>query len=177
MPSDFKRALEPPTDPVALISRQCLEATVAAARQSPRQRMIQPFHRTAGASVHRMFNALQPGSYARPHRHLNPPKDEAFVVLRGALAFFTFEEDGRVRDCLRLQNDGELLGVDITAGVYHSIAALEPDTIVYEVKAGPYNPVDDKDFAPWSPAETDPSASTYLKELLAQYRRQSRDGP
>ncbi|MGD8861079.1 MAG: hypothetical protein PVI30_13820 [Myxococcales bacterium] len=36
--------------------------------------------------------------------------------------------------------------------------ALEPDTLIYEVKPGPWSAATDKSFAPWAPAEGDPGA-------------------
>src|SRR4051794_10919664 len=86
---------------------------VRASRDSPRRRMIQPFHRSEQDTLHRMFNAVQPDSYVRPHRHLDPPKAEAWIVLRGAVVFFTFEEDGAIRDCIELRASGPTFGVDL----------------------------------------------------------------
>jgi hypothetical protein len=43
-------------------------------------------------------------------------------------------------------------------GIYHGFVALEPDTLIYEVKPGPWSAATDKSFAPWAPAEGDPGA-------------------
>jgi cupin fold WbuC family metalloprotein len=173
MSLEFRRALEPPTEALTLISRDSVEATIAGARESPRRRMIQPFHRAASDSFHRMLNAVQPGSYVRPHRHLNPPKAEAFIVLRGAIAFFTFEEDGRIRDSIRLAADGDVIGVDLVPGLYHCLMALERDTVIYEAKTGPYAALTDKSYAPWAPDERDPGAAAYAKTLYDKFRDRS----
>jgi len=165
------KALEPPdAGELALIDEALLARAVARSRTSRRRRIIQPFHRTADDPLHRMLNAVQPESYVRPHRHLDPPKAEAWVLLRGSLAFFTFEDDGRVRDCLRLGAPGDPIGVDLQPGVYHAFVALEPDTVIYEVKPGPYVTETDKAFAPWAPEEGDPAAGAYVEGLLAIYR-------
>src|SRR5450432_849136 len=95
----MSNALAPPNGRVCWISRDGLERTVEASRLSARKRMIQPFHRTEHAGLHRMFNAVQPGSYIAPHRHLDPPKDESWIVLQGALVFFTFDESGNIETC------------------------------------------------------------------------------
>src|SRR5262245_7663109 len=154
----YRRALDPPPGPLALLSRATLETAVTYSRTSPRRRVIQPFHKRDSELLHRMLNVVQPGSYVRPHRHLDPPKDEAFIVLRGALAFFTFEDDGRIRDAARLAPDGDAFGVDLGPGVFHSMVALSADTVIYEVKTGPYVRATDKDFAPWAPEEGQPEA-------------------
>jgi cupin fold WbuC family metalloprotein len=116
-----------------------------------------------------MLNAVQPDSYVRPHRHLDPPKAEAWIVLRGALVFFTFEDDGQVRDCFLLAAHGPRFGVDLAPGIYHAFLALKPDTVLYEVKPGPYAPENDKAFAAWAPEEGSPDAPAYLAELRSIY--------
>jgi cupin fold WbuC family metalloprotein len=170
------RALEAPGGPLALISRELVDRAVAYSRHSPRRRVIQPLHRSADEPVHRMLNAVQPDSYVRPHRHLDPPKTEAWIVLRGAVVFFAFDDDGHVRECLRLEAAGDPVGVDLAPGIYHTFAALEPDTVIYEVKTGPYSEATDKTFAPWAPEEGMPAAATYLEGLLSEYRRAEPSG-
>jgi aspartate aminotransferase len=165
------RALAPPVGDLSLVSAEIVGAAVARSRSSPRRRVIQPFHKTEADPLHRMLNAVQPDSYIRPHRHLDPPKAEAFILLRGAIAFFTFEDDGRVRDCLRLAAGSERFGVDLVPGVYHSFIALETDTVIYEVKTGPYAQANDKTFAPFAPEEGQPQAAAYMSALLAELVR------
>jgi cupin fold WbuC family metalloprotein len=165
-----QRVLDPPAGALVRIDRALVCATAAAARGNARRRVIQPFHRGEGEPLHRMLNAIQPGSYVRPHRHLDPPKAEAWVMLAGAAAFFVFEDDGRIRDCVRAAPGGEVIGIDLQPGLYHSFAALEPDTVVYEVKTGPYRAATDKSFAPWAPAADTPEAAAYLASLLAKLR-------
>jgi len=165
----MKSALEPPTDHVSFVTQADLDRTIAASRISPRARMIQPFHRSDAANLHRMFNAIQPGSYIAPHRHFEPPKDEAWIVLQGALAFFTFDDRGNLETVAEIRAHSEIFGVDLEAGVYHALYALEPDTVVYEVKSGPYAPHNDKSFAPWAPREGESGASEYLASLKREF--------
>jgi cupin fold WbuC family metalloprotein len=170
----MSNALPPPSGSVCWITKDSLEQTVAASRVSPRRRIIQPFHRTEGASLHRMFNAVQPGSYIAPHRHLDPPKEESWIVLQGALAFFTFDERGKVEECLEVRAGGAVFGVDLEPGVYHSFFALELDTVVYEVKPGPYAPNNDKAFAPWAPREGEPGVAAYLEQLRTEFSQRAK---
>ena len=163
------RALPAPPGPICWLSTSLLEGALAVSRSSPRRRVIQPFHRGADATLQRMFNAVQPDSYIPPHRHLDPPKDESWVVLRGALAFFTFDDEGAITECLEIRAGGEIFGVDLAPGVYHTFFALEPDTVVYEVKSGPYSPVTDKSFAAWAPSEGAPEANDYLATLRREF--------
>jgi cupin fold WbuC family metalloprotein len=167
------RALSSPTGPICWLSRELLEGAIAVSRSSPRRRVIQPFHRSESATLHRMFNAVQPGSYIPPHCHSQPPKAESWIVLRGALAFFTFDDRGAISECLEIRAGGEIFGVDLEPDVYHTFFALEPDTVVYEVKDGPYSPTTDKAFPDWAPREGTPEASRYLAELVAEFARRS----
>ncbi|HET7538366.1 MAG TPA: WbuC family cupin fold metalloprotein [Polyangiaceae bacterium] len=171
------RALSAPSGPLCWLSKELLEGAIAASHSSPRRRMIQPFHRSENATLHRMFNAVQPGSYIPPHRHWDPPKAESWLVLRGALAFFTFDDQGLITECLEIRADGEIFGVDLEPGVYHTFFALEPDTVVYEVKDGPYSPTTDKAFPDWAPREGSPEASSYLTRLQAEFARRQTQSP
>jgi len=118
-----------------------------------------------------MFNAVQPDSYIPPHRHLEPPKSECWIVLRGALAFFTFDDQGAIVECLEIRAGGEIFGVDLDPCIYHTFVALEPDTVVYEVKDGPYAAATDKAFPEWAPREGSPEASDYMGKLSAEFAR------
>ena len=157
-----------------MVTNELARAALDYARTSPRRRVILPFHKDDADPLHRMFNAAQPGSYVRPHRHVSPPKAEIFLVLRGALALFVFEDDGRIRDCIRLEAGGERFGVDLGPGLYHCFIALEPDTLLYEIKTGPYEPTSAKDFAPWAPEEDSAGAGAYLSMLEAAYEQAHR---
>lgn len=159
-------ALDPPEKDLALMTRERLSEAIRESRKSPRGRIIAPLHRSQSDPLQRMLNAMQPGSYVRPHRHLDPPKAEAVIVLRGAVLFVTFFEDGGIRDYLVLEANSETFGVDLVPGHYHTLAALKPDTVIYEVKTGPYEETTDKSFAPWAPAEGTTEAQNFLRNLL-----------
>ena len=151
----------------ALVAQKARDAAV-----NPRGREIHRFHTDDAASLQRMLNALQPGTYVRPHRHLTPPKAEAFIVLSGSLGFIAFDDAGRFdrEDCLVLNRESGVWAVDVAAGTWHAILALEPDTVAFEVKPGPYSPMSDKDFAPWAPAEGTAAAAAYLAAVETRFR-------
>ncbi len=151
----------------ALVARKCRDAAA-----NPRRREIHRFHSDDAATLHRMINALQPGTYVRPHRHLAPPKDEAFVALAGKMGFICFKDDGSFdrEDCAILDAAAGSFAVDAPAGGWHCVMALVPDTAVFEVKPGPYSPISDKDFAPFAPADGDPAARDYLRGVEDRFR-------
>ena len=140
---------------------------------NPRRREILALHRGNGDGLQRMLNAIQPGSYVRPHRHALSPKAELLVLLSGAIGFMSFLDDGTpdTRNFVFLHQTRGALAVDCREGVWHTFFALEPDTVVCEAKAGPYDPTLDKEFAPWAPSENDPAAHSYLASLEQSFRQ------
>ena len=64
----FPLAIEAPDAKVIALTAEMLAKASTLARQSPRGRIIQRLHKRDDAPLHRMFNVMQPGSYARPHR-------------------------------------------------------------------------------------------------------------
>jgi len=153
----------------AYIDAALLARVIEAARQSPRGRRNHNFHANDAAPANRLLNAVEPGSYIAPHRHLDPDKDETFVVLRGSFGVVLFDDAGRVTDAQVLRAGGETLGVTIPAGTYHTLVALEPGSVIFEAKAGPYRPLADEERASWAPGEGDPGAADYLKGLVARF--------
>jgi cupin fold WbuC family metalloprotein len=165
MTPPFPLALAPPEGDLSLVTRTLLDHAREQSRLSPRRRIIQPFHKTNADPLHRMLNVVQPDSYIRPHRHLDPPKAEAWILISGSLVFFTFDDIGNVRDCLLLRAGGEVFGVDLVPGVFHTFIALEPDTTIYEVKTGPYSANNDKTFPAWALAENTEGTTDYIETL------------
>jgi len=45
------------------------------------------------------------------------------------------------------------------------VIALRPDSVLFEVKSGPFDPLQAKEFAPWAPAEDSPETLFYLENL------------
>jgi cupin fold WbuC family metalloprotein len=154
---------------VQLIDDALLDATLARALTAPRGRINHNFHPDLASNPHRFLNAWTRGSYAAPHRHLAVPKPESFLVLRGALALFVFDDAGKVTERHLLGRNG-VVGIDLAPGLWHTVAAVTDTAICFEVKAGPYDAATDKEFAPWAPREGDPAAADYLARLLASLK-------
>lgn len=149
-----------------IINTQLLDETTAKAKQSPRLRMNYNFHEELDDPVNRLLNAMEPGTYLRPHRHLNPSKDEFFLLLRGRVAVFLFDENGHITEKLILDPHSGIYGAEIKAGVWHGLLVLESGSVIYEVKQGPFAPLSPENMAPWSPAAEDTEAvRNYMKWL------------
>ncbi|MBD3235446.1 MAG: cupin fold metalloprotein, WbuC family [Candidatus Eisenbacteria bacterium] len=156
--------------PVEYITRALLRRLAAAARRAPRGRVNHNFH-AYDDGYQRLLNVVQPGSYIRPHRHGHPPKSESFLVLRGEIGLFTFDERGGILEARHVGPHRETLGVDIAPGVWHCFAALHEDTVVFEGKNGPYDPATDKQFPDWAPADGEGKARDYLASLIDRLPR------
>ena len=136
-----------------LIDQRLLTQTAQLAREGARLRKNANFHPADDFPAHRLINAMQPGSYVRPHRHLDPSKDETIVVLQGRFGYLSFDDKGHIAEAIELAPGGPVLGIDIPHGTVHTILALEPDSVFFEAKAGPFVPLSDAEIASWSPAE------------------------
>lgn len=136
-----------------LITEELLDAVTAQAKENSRLRMNYNFHATMDAPIHRLLNALEPGTYLPPHRHRD--KEETYLVLRGSLLAFFFDEEGKVTEKMRLDPSEGKYGLEIPPCTWHSIIALESGTVIFEIKKGPYQPLLPEDLASWAPAVTD----------------------
>ena len=132
------------------------------ARENPRRRKNRNFHEMSDP-VHRLLNAVEPGTYIRPHRHLDAAKAETALVVSGAVGVLVFDDSGALAEKRRLTAAGANVGVEMPAGVWHTFVALEPGSVFFETKAGPYVPLKPEEMAPWAPAEGTPEA-TALEE-------------
>ena len=149
-----------------LIDKLLLDETSAKAAQNERLRMNYNIHNCLEDPVNRMLNALEPGTYLRPHRHHTPPKTESYIVLRGELDVLIFNNEGKLIQRTVLNPLTGNYGVDIPSGEWHSMIVKQSGTVIYEVKAGPFSPTVPDDFAPWSP-ESDNEEG--VKEFFKQY--------
>ncbi|WP_342245260.1 WbuC family cupin fold metalloprotein [Pseudomonas sp. OTU5201] len=131
------------------------------AAASPRKRQHHNFH-AMEESCHRMAVGLQPETYIPPHRHLSADKAESLLVLKGRLGLLIFDEGGKVTDKRELVAGGDCIGVDLPPGVFHALVVLEPDSLLFECKAGPYRPVGEGEHPAWAPREGEPGAADYL---------------
>lgn len=157
----MKLAMSNPVGPVFGFPESLREKGIEESRTSPRKRILLPIHRSQEDLVQRMVNFLQPGTYIQPHQHPREFATETILVMGGEMGFLTFSEAGELQTSHRLAV-GDL--IDIEARVWHGVVALAPDTIILEVKRGPYDDTD-KVFADWAPAEDTAGVAEYQNWL------------
>jgi cupin fold WbuC family metalloprotein len=134
-----------------------LDELVLKAQASPRRRANFNLHPELDDPVQRFLNAVEPGTYVRPHRHVTPlPKWELFVALAGRIAILEFDDAGTVTERVEVAAAGPVRAVEIPSGAWHGLVVLEPGTVLFEFKQGPYAATSDKDFAAWAPGEGEP---------------------
>ena len=119
-----------------LIDKQLLDKVSVDAKKSDRLRKNYNFHQSLEDKCHRFLNAVEPGTVVPIHRH--PSKDESFVLLRGRVRVTTHNDDGSIKDSVILNPEEGLYGVDIPKGVWHNLEAIEPDSVIFECKEGPF---------------------------------------
>ena len=79
-----------------------------------------------------------------------------------------YDEDGRVTERRLVGRDTDACGFDIEAGIWHGLVVLEDDTVLFEVKQGPYTPLTVENIASWSPDAADKEAQQAFVKALEQ---------
>lgn len=120
----------------------------AQAQASPRRRANHNLHVQLDDPIQRLAIAMEPDTYVRPHRH--PHTWELLYPLVGHFVVLHFDAVGIVTARSVLGNDAAL--IENPAGGWHAVHSLDAGGVIFEVKQGPYRPIADADYAPWSPA-------------------------
>lgn len=149
-----------------IINQNRLDQLSKDAAASERLRKNLNMHDDYADPCQRLFNAMEPGTYIRPHRHVDPPKAECFMAVRGKITLITFDDKGAVEQVVPFGAGCDAVAIELPPGAWHTLIVLEPGSIFFETKPGPYAPLSDKDFAPWSPAEDSPNVDKYVSTLI-----------
>ncbi|MBU8901331.1 MAG: WbuC family cupin fold metalloprotein [Victivallales bacterium] len=136
-------------------------------KSSKRKRAHFNLHKSMDEAIHRLCMAAEPGTYVRPHRHLSGDKWELFTILRGQIVVLIFDEKGYVVKRVELTAGGDIGSIEIPASSWHTFACLESDSIILEVKSGPYMRPVEGDWLAGTPEEGKKGA----KELEQFYQK------
>ncbi len=129
---------------LTILDKELYDCLTLAASQNERLRMNFNLHATLDDAVQRLLNALEPGTVLPIHRHKHT--DETYFVLRGALNLQVYNNDKELIEKVELSAQTEKYGAVIPAGAWHTVEVLEKGTIIFEVKQGPYAPLDADDI-------------------------------
>ena len=126
------------------IDNALLDQLTAQAKESARLRMNLDLRNSAGDSSQRMLNAIEPGSVVPIHRHQKT--SETVVVLRGRVVEEYYSSEGECVASYDLAVGGPICALNIPAGQWHTIRALDPGTVILEMKDGAYEPIQECDI-------------------------------
>ncbi len=150
---------------IKIIDSDLLKVLSEKASTNPRLRHNYNLHNSLDDICQRLLNAMEPGSYIRPHRHAIHPKPELFYAVAGELGLIIFSDDGQIKETCRLTIVGDIHGVEIAPAIWHTVISLKKGSVFLEVKPGPYMPLSTDEFAPWAPIEGTLEAEAYLEKL------------
>lgn len=127
------------------ITQAILDKLTEQAKASPRLRMNLDLRNSAEDQSQRMLNAIEPGSPLPIHRHQK--SSETVVCLRGRLVEEYYDELERIcTERIELSPNGPVVALNIPAGQWHTVQALESGTVILEMKNGKYEPLSDVDI-------------------------------
>ena len=127
------------------ITQALLDDLTAKAKVSPRLRMNMDLRNSAEDQSQRMLNAIEPGSELPIHRHKHT--SETVVCLRGRLVWEFYDELERIcTETIELSPNGQVVALNVPAGQWHTVRALESGSVILEMKDGAYEPISDEDI-------------------------------
>ena len=127
-----------------VINQAILDNLTEQAKASPRLRMNLDLRNSADDQSQRMLNAIEPGSPLPIHRHRHT--SETVVCLRGRLVWEYYDDLERTcTERIELSPNGPVVALNIPAGQWHTVHALESGTVILEMKNGKYEPIQDCD--------------------------------
>ena len=127
------------------ITQTILDQLTEQAKASPRLRMNMDLRNGDGDQSQRMLNAIEPGSPLPIHRHQNT--SETVVCLRGRLVWEFYDELERIcTERIELSPNGQVVALNVPAGQWHTVKALESGSVILEMKDGPFEPTGPEDI-------------------------------
>lgn len=127
-----------------IINEITLNELTGQAKASPRLRFNLDLRNTPDDQSQRMLNAIEPGSVMPIHRHKKT--SETIVILRGRLVEDFY--DGLEKRCVEsveLTPNGPNVAINVPAGQWHTVRALESGTVLFESKNGSWEPLGEDD--------------------------------
>jgi len=127
------------------IDNALLDSLTEQAKCSARLRMSYDLRNSEADLSQRMLNAVVPGSVIPIHRHQKT--SETMVVLRGRVVVELYDELERIcSSAYEVYPGGDIYALNIPAGAWHTLRALESGTVILEMKDGAYEPVAECDI-------------------------------
>ena len=127
-----------------IIDNLFLDILTSQAKSSPRLRMNYDLRNNPEDHSQRMLNALEPGTVMPIHRHRN--SSETVVVLRGKVKWLFYDDNGNLTDSFIVEASGDLCGLNVPQGQWHSLECLESGSVIIEAKDRVWEPFSEEDI-------------------------------
>jgi cupin fold WbuC family metalloprotein len=121
---------------IELIDDNLLNQLSEKAKRIERLRINYNFHKSLDSKVQRLLNALEPNTILPIHRHKNT--DETYILIRGRIEVVFYDQFKNKIDSIILDPRNGSYGINIPAGQWHTVNVIESDSVIFEVKEGPY---------------------------------------
>ena len=126
------------------IDKTILDELTAKAKTSDRLRMNLDMRTSSNDTSQRMLNAVEPGTIVPIHRHCFTV--ETVIIVRGKVKEIFYDDNGNVTEEVLMEVGGECPMVQIPAGMWHTIEALESGSVIFEAKDGAFAPLSEEDI-------------------------------
>ena len=126
------------------IDKQVLDQLTGQAKDNARLRMNLDLRTSSNDTSQRMLNSLEPGTVVPIHRHCSTT--ETVIIVRGKVKEILFDEAGNITEEILMEVGGDCPALQIPAGQWHTIEALESGTVIFEAKDGAFAPLSEKDI-------------------------------
>ena len=122
-----------------IIDDDLLNRIAGQAKECNRLRMNYNLHESLEAKAQRLFNGLEPGTKLPIHRHVGT--SETYILIRGRITVTLFDDNKNVIEVTDLDLSKGKFGIHIPQNTWHGVEVKESETVIFEVKDGPYTPL------------------------------------
>lgn len=158
-----------------IFSDAYLSSLISEAEASQRLRQHRNVHHSYNDNCQRLMNAICVGSYIAPHRHHLDPRNECLIAVKGLFAVVIFDSLGKISEIEFIGNQkvkNVSVGLELSPETWHTVLAMEENSVLFEVKEGPFDPIQAKEYPPWAPAEGSSEAKSYHSKLMVHCQQQ-----
>ena len=127
-----------------IIDQNLLDNLTDEASKNERLRKNYNLHEKLDDPVQRLLNALEPGTDLPIHRHKNT--EETYMLVRGGMRVLFYNDKKEITESVLLSSKAGTYGISIPKGQWHTIDNIEKGTVIFEVKQGPYAPLEADDI-------------------------------
>lgn len=128
-----------------IITQALLDKLTAQAKALPRLRMNMDLRNGPEDGSQWMLNAIEPGSPLPIHRHKYT--SETIVCVRGRVVEEFYDELERIcTESIELTPGGPNVAINVPAGQWHTVRALESGSVLLEMKEGRWEPLGEEDI-------------------------------